>query len=74
MALSGVLVSEKVIAGLRSGSGCFANGQTFQCHPSAAAAGLAVQNVFDSDKVVENCALRGVEVRLNFLSKLTANS
>ncbi|KAK4941675.1 hypothetical protein LTR10_018414 [Elasticomyces elasticus] len=61
-ALSAVLISEKVIAGLRNGSGSFANGQTFQCHPAAAAAGLAVQTIFESDNVIENCAKRGKEL------------
>lgn len=61
-ALSAVLISEKVVAGLRGGSGAFANGQTFQCHPAAAAAGIAVMEVFKTDNVVENCAKRGNEV------------
>lgn len=61
-ALSAVLISEKVVRGLRSGSGAFANGQTFQCHPAAAAAGLAVMEVFETDNIVANCAKRGAEV------------
>lgn len=61
-ALSAVLMSERVVAGLRSGSGCFANGQTFQCHPAAAAAGLAVMSIFESEAIVQNCAKRGAEV------------
>lgn len=62
-ALSAVLMSQKIVDGLKSGSGAFANGQTFQCHPAAAVAGLAVMKVFESDGVVENCKLRGQEVR-----------
>ncbi|KAL7419006.1 hypothetical protein Q5752_006691 [Cryptotrichosporon argae] len=62
-ALSAVLISERVIAGLRQGSGSFANGQTFQCHPSAAAAGLAVMNIFETDDVLQNCMERGAELR-----------
>lgn len=61
-ALSAVLMSERVVTGLRSGSGCFANGQTFQCHPAAAAAGLAVMSIFESEAIVQNCAKRGAEV------------
>lgn len=61
-ALSAVLISERVVDGLRAGSGSFANGQTFQCHPAAAAAGLAVQNIFESDNVIQNCAERGAQV------------
>jgi adenosylmethionine-8-amino-7-oxononanoate aminotransferase len=61
-ALSAVLISEKVVAGLKSGSGAFANGQTFQCHPAAAAAGVAVMDVFDTDDIVGTCAKRGALV------------
>lgn len=86
-ALSGVLMNEKVVAGLRSGSGAFANGmlllrslctntsdsyfrsptgQTFQAHPAACSAGLAVMEVFKSDGIVANCAARGDEVSSRF--------
>jgi adenosylmethionine-8-amino-7-oxononanoate aminotransferase len=51
-----------VVEGLRGGSGAFANGQTFQCHPAAAAAGIAVMSVFESDELVATCAKRGNEV------------
>jgi len=60
--LSAVLISERVVTGLKQGSGMFANGQTFQAHPAAASAGLAVMDIFKTDKVVENCAARGDEV------------
>ena len=49
--------------GLKRGSGAFANGQTFQCHPAAAAAGVAVMSIFESDNIVATCAKRGAEVR-----------
>lgn len=65
-ALSAVLMQQHVVDGLRGGSGAFANGQTFQCHPAAAAAGLAVLSVFESDNIVDMCAKRGAEVRLSF--------
>lgn len=64
-ALSAVLMQSHVVEGLRGGSGAFANGQTFQCHPAAAAAGIAVLSVFESDDVVLTCAKRGNEVRGN---------
>jgi adenosylmethionine-8-amino-7-oxononanoate aminotransferase len=63
MALSAVLMQDHIYQGLRSGSGAFANGQTFQCHPAAAMAGLAVLKVFKEDHVIENCRQRGEEVR-----------
>lgn len=61
-ALSAVLMQSHVVEGLRGGSGAFANGQTFQCHPAAAAAGIAVLSVFESDEIVSTCAKRGNEV------------
>lgn len=61
-ALSAVLISQGVVDGLKRGSGAFANGQTFQCHPSAAAAGAAVMSVFESDDVVGQCAKSGAYV------------
>ena len=61
-ALSAVLMQQRVVDGLKSGSGAFANGQTFQCHPAAAAAGVAVLSVFEEDAIVTTCAKRGAEV------------
>lgn len=61
-ALSAVLMQPHVVEGLRGGSGAFANGQTFQCHPAAAAAGAAVLSIFETDDIVSTCAKRGAEV------------
>ncbi|ORY41453.1 pyridoxal phosphate-dependent transferase [Leucosporidium creatinivorum] len=69
-ALSAVLISERVVEGLKSGSGAFANGQTFQAHPAAATAGLAVMEIFESDGIVANCASRGKELYNGLLSTL----
>ncbi|KAM0747529.1 adenosylmethionine--8-amino-7-oxononanoate transaminase [Meredithblackwellia eburnea MCA 4105] len=60
--LSAVLMSQKVVDGLKSGSGSFANGQTYQSLPSAAACGLAVLKIFETDNVLENCTARGKEL------------
>lgn len=72
-ALSGVLISEKVVAGLKQGSGMFANGQTFQCHPAAAAAGVAVLEVMEADELVATCAKRGAELRAALVQALGAH-
>jgi len=61
-ALSAVLIHQRIVDGLKQGSGAFANGQTFQCHPAAASAGVAVMSIFESDNIVAVCAKRGVEV------------
>ncbi|KAK4705879.1 hypothetical protein P7C70_g301, partial [Phenoliferia sp. Uapishka_3] len=60
-ALSAVLMQQHVVDGLKKGTGAFANGQTYQSHPAAAAAGLAVMKIFKEDRVVENCAEMGAQ-------------
>jgi adenosylmethionine-8-amino-7-oxononanoate aminotransferase len=70
-ALSAVLIQQRVVDGLKSGSGAFANGQTFQCHPAAAAAGVAVLSVFEEDAIVATCAKRGAEVGVPYPRKTT---
>lgn len=55
-------MQRRVVDGLKMGTGAFANGQTYQSHPAASAAGLSVMKIFETDKVVENCAERGAQV------------
>ena len=62
------MISDKVFSVLKAGSGAFANGQTFQCHPAAAACGLAVMSVFEQDNVIENCAKRGAELKSTLIN------
>lgn len=72
-ALSAVLMQSHIVEGLRGGSGAFANGQTFQCHPAAAAAGIAVLSIFGSDDIVATAAKRGSEVRQSVAIREGAN-
>ncbi|WWD19403.1 hypothetical protein CI109_103863 [Kwoniella shandongensis] len=65
-----VLMQQHVVDGLKRGSGAFANGQTFQCHPAAAAAGVAVLSIFESDDVVAVCAKRGAELHRSLIESL----
>ncbi|UNI15937.1 hypothetical protein JDV02_002421 [Purpureocillium takamizusanense] len=57
--IAGVLVHEKVVGGLRQGSGSFVHGHTYQAHPVACAASLAVQRVLERDDLVRRCAVKG---------------
>ncbi|CRG92305.1 hypothetical protein PISL3812_09362 [Talaromyces islandicus] len=57
--VSAMLLSEKVVDVLRRGTSAFNHGQTFQAHPVACAAGLAVQNIIKRDGLVERCAEAG---------------
>jgi adenosylmethionine-8-amino-7-oxononanoate aminotransferase len=56
--IGAVLVSEKIVAALQAGSGMFQHGHTYICHPTAAAAALAVQQVIERDHLLERCSSR----------------
>ncbi|GLB41852.1 putative class-III pyridoxal-phosphate-dependent aminotransferase family protein [Lyophyllum shimeji] len=53
------LMSKKVADGLRAGSGFFKHGHTYQGQPLACAAALAVQEVIESENLLENIRVQG---------------
>ncbi|OBR04751.1 Aminotransferase class-III [Colletotrichum higginsianum IMI 349063] len=57
--IAGVLMHEKVVAALRQGSNAFNHGHTYQAHPIACAAALAVQKILRRDGLVARCAQLG---------------
>ncbi|HFC04123.1 MAG TPA: aspartate aminotransferase family protein [Rhizobiales bacterium] len=57
--LGAVMVREELVSELEQGSGAFVHGHTYVGHASACAAGLAVQQVFEEDKLVEQVASKG---------------
>lgn len=57
--IGAVLTSEKVVAPVRQGSGAFQHGHTYMCHPTAAAAALAVQEVIVRDGLLDRVRARG---------------
>ncbi|KAL9063371.1 MAG: hypothetical protein Q9161_009496 [Pseudevernia consocians] len=57
--IAGVLVSEKVVKGLRDGTGMFNHGHTYQAHPLSCASALAVQKIIKRDALVERCNKMG---------------
>jgi adenosylmethionine-8-amino-7-oxononanoate aminotransferase len=57
--LGAVLVSEKVWRAIAAGSGRIDHGFTYQAHPPALAAGLAVQRILDEQRLIERCRARG---------------
>ncbi|GAA0470639.1 MULTISPECIES: aspartate aminotransferase family protein [Tatumella] len=57
--IGAVLVSDKVIEPLRQGSGLFQHGHTYICHPTAAAAALAVQQVIVRDNLLSHVQHQG---------------
>lgn len=52
--VSGVLIGENVVQALDKGSGAFRHGQTYQGHPIACAAALAVQRIIQRDNLLQN--------------------
>ncbi|QRV94815.1 aminotransferase class-III protein [Ceratobasidium sp. AG-Ba] len=60
--IGAVLVSPKVSKGIRDGSGYWLHGHTYQAHPIASAASLAVQRVIASENLLERCRERGAEL------------
>ena len=61
--IGGILIAGRVIDALDQGSGVFQHGHTYQAHPVACAAALAVQKVIRDDGLLENVQAMGV--RLN---------
>ncbi len=57
--LGAVVVAEKVWSAIRSGSGAFEHGFTYQSHPISVAAGLAAQNYIRKMHLVEQAAVCG---------------
>ena len=57
--IGGVLVNERVIAPIRDGSGGFMHGHTYQAHPMACAAALAVQQVIRDEGLLANVQAMG---------------
>jgi adenosylmethionine-8-amino-7-oxononanoate aminotransferase len=60
--LAGVLAHEKVHGVFARGSGTFTHGHTFNAHPVACAAGLAVQRYMDEHRLVERAAREGAKL------------
>ncbi|KAL4876814.1 pyridoxal phosphate-dependent transferase [Aspergillus karnatakaensis] len=57
--IAAMLVSGKIIDVLRQGSSSFNHGHTYQAHPIACAAALAVQDVIRKEQLIEKCYRQG---------------
>jgi adenosylmethionine-8-amino-7-oxononanoate aminotransferase len=60
--IGGILISGRVIDAFRAGSGAFMHGHTYQAHPVACAAALAVQKVIHDDGLLENVKAMGAHL------------
>jgi adenosylmethionine-8-amino-7-oxononanoate aminotransferase len=57
--LSGVLLRQKIFDGIAGGTQVLAHGHTFQAHPTACAAALAVQRIIKRDDILGNVKAMG---------------
>lgn len=57
--VSGVLVGDNIVQVLDKGTGAFRHGQTYQGHPVACAAALAVQRVIKEQDLLKNVRQMG---------------
>ncbi|KAL7928202.1 pyridoxal phosphate-dependent transferase [Trichoderma chlorosporum] len=60
--LAAMLVNNRIVDALRQGSSVFNHGHTFQAHPTACAAALAVQKIIRRERLVSRCADMGVKL------------
>lgn len=60
--LSGVLLNQRIFDALAKGTGVLAHGHTFQAHPTACAAALAVQKIIKRDHILDNVNARGQQL------------
>ena len=60
--IGGILVSGRIIQGLSAGSGAFMHGHTYQAHPVACAAAVAVQKVIAEENLLGNVQAMGARL------------
>ncbi|KAL7904960.1 pyridoxal phosphate-dependent transferase [Trichoderma velutinum] len=60
--LAAMLINDKIVNTLRQGSSVFNHGHTFQAHPTACSAALAVQKIIRREGLVSRCADLGTKL------------
>jgi adenosylmethionine-8-amino-7-oxononanoate aminotransferase len=68
--IGGILISRKVIEAFRAGSGSFMHGHTYQAHPVACAAAVAVQKVIREDNLLANVRAMGERLAAGLTDRL----
>jgi adenosylmethionine-8-amino-7-oxononanoate aminotransferase len=57
--IAGIMISQEIATKIQDGTGFFSHGQTFQNHPSSAAAALAMQQFIEEEKWIEKGRIQG---------------
>jgi adenosylmethionine-8-amino-7-oxononanoate aminotransferase len=68
--IGGILIARRIVAALRAGSGSFMHGHTYQAHPVACAAALAVQQVIREDNLLANVRVMGEHLAAGLTDRL----
>ena len=68
--VAGILINQRVVDALDSGSGAFSHGQTYQGHPVACAAALEVQRIIRRDDLLSNVRKMGTILELLLRQRL----
>jgi adenosylmethionine-8-amino-7-oxononanoate aminotransferase len=68
--VGGILIAGHVVAAIRDGSGAFMHGHTYQAHPVAAAAALAVQQVIREEGLLANVRAMGALLEQRLTERL----
>lgn len=69
--IGAILISQKIADGIRDNSGLWKHGHTYQAHPLACAAALAVQEVIESENLLENIRIQGAYLKHLLQERLT---
>ncbi|KDQ18214.1 hypothetical protein BOTBODRAFT_53000 [Botryobasidium botryosum FD-172 SS1] len=72
--IGAVLMSKRIADGVRSGSGFWQHGHTYQAVPISCAAALAVQKVIKSENLLQNVLSAGARLSTHLREKLAAPS
>jgi adenosylmethionine-8-amino-7-oxononanoate aminotransferase len=71
--IGALLVSDRLVNALAQGSGAFLHGHTYNAHPVACAAALAVQRVIRRDRLLENVRRQGARLEDDLRGQLGRN-
>jgi len=67
--IGGILIGRRVAAALARGTGRFIHGHTYQAHPVACAAALAVQQVINEDDLLANVLAMGARLEAGLVER-----
>lgn len=68
--VAGILIGDRIVQALDKGTGAFRHVQTYQGHPIACAAALAVQRVIQEENLLENVWKMGAYLEKNLKERL----